>query len=181
MRNHGTYRHAWTTVLNAALLASAVFLAGIWAGVKFGRPVVARDAVELARGDAAQPQSRPAAAPVETVGVSHGARLSWNPRALPERAWQTAPIAPALNMRETPAGYDITVSLTGVDPRDLHIRWDQSLLIIQADMKDPKTERTVSTEGRLRIPADARIEATVAAFTNNHLHITIPRGVAKKN
>jgi len=170
MPNLGTYRH-----INAALLAAVVFLAGIWAGLKFARPTDARGTPEVARTDA-PPRAHPPSTPVEATGVSHGARASWSLRAPSERAWQSAPVAPALNMRETPAGYDITVSLSGVHPRDLNIRTERSLLIIQADLKNPDTGQSVSTEGRLRIPSDARLDAMNAAFSNNNLHISIPRG-----
>jgi len=166
---------AWATAANAVLLLAGVFLAGIWAGLLLSNPPAPPTEPALAQNDttAVPPQFRRVAAPEETAPVSHDGP-AWNLRARQDK-WNTAPVAPALNMRETPAGYDISVSLSGVHPKDLNIRTERSLIIIQASLTHPTTGQSVSTEGRLRIPPDAQLDATTSAFSNGYLHISIPR------
>jgi len=178
MRFLETDCRAWLAGVNAVLIAGVVFLAGVWAGQRSGRG----KAEDLPRGaEAAQaPAARPRAvpAPVEATAVSFDDSFAdFGVRAPPESAWEKAPVAPALNMRETPAGYEITVSLTGVHPNDLRIRSEpgRSVLVIQADLKHPATGKISTTEGRLRIPRDARLEAATSTWEDGHLFIMVPK------
>ena len=155
-----------------ALLLAIVFMAGMWAGLVAGRRDVEREPEQ----PQAAPEQPRVHADAPTARTNFTARARQRPlRALPESAWSSAPVAPALNMRETLMAYNISVSLSGVHPNDLRIRTEHSILVIQADLKHPDTGKSVSTEGRLRIPADARLEALAAAFSNGYLHVTIPR------
>jgi len=173
MQTHEPSPRTWATAANAVLLLAGVFLAGIWAGLMLSKPSAPPTEPTLARNNTVPPQFRLVAAPEETAPVSHDGP-AWNLRARQDK-WNSAPVAPALNMRETPAGYDISVSLSGVHPKDLNIRTERSLLIIQATLTHPVTGQSISTGGRLRIPPDAQLEATTSAFSNGYLHISIPR------
>jgi len=167
MHDLGTNCRAWLAGVNAVLVAGVVFLLGVWAGRHYNRAP-----------ETAAPRHGHTPAPAQTRGVSRGdAFAELGSRPLPETAWETAPVAPALNMRETPAGYEISISLTGVHPNDLRIYpyAERSLLVIQADLKHPDTGKTATTEGRLRIPRDARLEALTATYEDGRLHVVIPR------
>jgi len=176
MREDGTNCRARLAGVNAVLAAGVVFLLGFLAGQWLDRPGGAANRPGGAREVSAPP--RPAPAPAHTRNAAHAdAFADLGERALPENAWETAPVAPALNMRQTTVAYEITVSLTGVHPNDLRIfpQAERSLLIIQADLKHPATGKTATTEGRLRIPLDARFEALNATYEDGRLHVTIPR------
>ncbi len=172
MHASGTERRVRINLVNMSLLLIVVLLAGVWIGLMLGRPDAEEPVFAVERENAVPPQFRSVAVPVESAGAS----LS-NARALSKGAWDSAPVTPALNMRETATTYDISVSLSGVQPKDLHIRTERSLLIIQAELKHPSSTARATTEGRLRIPPDAQLDALSAAFSNGYLHITIPRRV----
>lgn len=178
MQEFGTDWRAWWAGFNAVLIAGVVFLLGFWAGQGFKKPWASNKEKGVVAREEALPQTRgkTVPAPMQALAVSHAdAFAELGVRPLPEAAWETAPVAPALNMRQTTVAYEISVSLTGVHPNDLRIRTEQSLLIIQADLKHPATGRTATTEGRLRIPQDARLEALNATYEDGHLHVVIPR------
>ena len=178
MREFGTDCRAWLAGVNAVLIAGVVFLLGFWAGQWVEKPEGAAPETGVSREAAEPPRSKPVSAPARTQTVSHGdAFAELGARPLPETAWETAPVAPALNMRQTPEGYEISDSLTGVHPNDLRIipHAERSLLIIRADLKHPDTGKTATTEGRLRIPRDAWIEALTATYEDGRLLVLIPR------
>ena len=180
MRDFWTNCRALRAGVGAALVAGVVFLLGVWTGREFDKPETAARGAAVEREIPLPPLPGKAPAQAQTRNVSRGgggALAEPGARPLPENAWETAPVAPALNMRKTAEGYEISVSLTGVHPNDLRIypHAERSLLVIQADLKHPDTGKTATTEGRLRIPRDARIEALVATYEDGRLFISIPR------
>lgn len=159
--------------LNNLLLGCVLVLLGVWAGLRMGEPV--EPPVDLAlfvlEEEPEPPQLRAAVA--ETPGTN--ARQVWARHGISQAAWENAPVIPALNMRETASSYDVSVSLSGVNPRDISIRTEGSLLIIRAAAG---STAPVRTEGRLRIPHDAQLDALAASFSNGVLRVTIPRSEA---
>lgn len=94
-------------------------------------------------------------------------------------------LSPAIDVKETEQGIEISAELPGVEEKDLDVSITEDLLTIRAEKKQEQKkeekgyymmERSYGTVSRsIRLPFDADPEKVTATFDKGVLKIAIPR------
>lgn len=106
-------------------------------------------------------------------------------RAASRNAW-----VPALDVRETEGGFEVTVDLPGMEPEDVDVTFENGVLTISGTRvfskeDDEETyhriERSFGTFARsVRLPRTADTEKIEATFEKGVLNVSIPKSEAAK-
>lgn len=110
-----------------------------------------------------------------------------------DEGWTHLEITPGFSIRDTDNAYEITVNLPGVDPADIHISLEDSVLglVVEQNTRTSTTtnhgttvRRSLQTsrfERHLRLPdATDSHEAIQAVYEQNVLKITVPKSKKEK-
>lgn len=94
-------------------------------------------------------------------------------------------LSPAIDVKETEQGIELTAELPGVEEKDLEVSIVEDLLIIKAEKKQEQKkeekgyymmERSYGTVSRsIRLPFDADPDKVSASFDKGVLKIAVPR------
>lgn len=110
----------------------------------------------------------------------------WPPRALaePDRLWGRA-IAPAVDIVEREADFQVTAELPGMAEKDIEVRLANGVLTIKGEKKEEKEEkrkgyhlserRYGSFERSFRVPDGVDAEKIAADFSKGVLTVTLPK------
>ncbi|MFN9800536.1 MAG: Hsp20/alpha crystallin family protein, partial [Bacteroidota bacterium] len=92
---------------------------------------------------------------------------------------------PAANIRETPSGYEVELSVPGYRKEDFKVKLEDEVLTIEARREEEKNEererytrrefRASSFTRSFRLPKESRPEGITAAYDNGILRLIVPR------
>ncbi len=102
---------------------------------------------------------------------------------------------PAVDVKETPEGYEFTAALPGWKSDDIDVTIDKGVLTLKGELKDEKTEtpaqpsnakwhsreiRRSSFVRSFSLPAEVQSDKAAAQFDNGVLTLTLPKAEVVK-
>jgi HSP20 family protein len=92
---------------------------------------------------------------------------------------------PAVDIAETPKGYEITAELPGIDEKNIEVKYADGTLTIKGEKKDEKEEKKEnyylsernygSFQRSFRVPDGVDADKVEASFKNGVLTVTLPK------